>query len=242
MGFENILGGLNTHSILIATGKLVLAALLGGLIGFERETHGQSAGFRTILLISLSSCLMMMISLHMEELFSRLGAESAVRLDPGRIASYTIAGMGFLGAGSIIKGRGTVRGITTATSMWLATGLGLAVGAGYIFPALLTTVISIVILYNLRFFKPSIVRDIYTIMTLRFHCREDQVDALRDILSAYKAVNIVFINYERDVTNKKTTYRIRLFSKADIPWRQISHQILDLPCLEHMTWEESDVP
>ena len=69
---------------------------------------------------------MMLLSLHMEDLYHYLNADSAVRLDPGRIASYAIASMGFLGAGAIIKGKGTVRGITTAAGLWVVTGMGLA--------------------------------------------------------------------------------------------------------------------
>lgn len=239
---EAILGPMDLNSVLTASGKLFLAALMGGLIGFERETHGQSAGFRTILLICLGSCLMMMISLYMQELFSGFGTESAVRLDPARIASYAIAGMGFLGAGSIIQGKGTVRGITTAASMWLSTGIGLAVGAGYLFPAAFATVVSLVILYNLRLFKPRIVRDIYTILTLKFHCEEDQLSTLGEIFADYKNLRMNFINYHRDVAKKVTTYRIRVFSKEDIPWTQIAGKVLDLPCLVEIKWEESDVP
>jgi len=107
--------------------RLAIAAGVGAAIGFEREAHGQAAGLRTFILISVASCLMMMLSLHMEELFQHLGDQSVVRLDPARIASYAIASMGFLGAGAIITGKGSVRGLTTAAGLWLATGLD---GAG----------------------------------------------------------------------------------------------------------------
>src|SRR5512135_2344720 len=113
-------------------GKILLAAILGGAVGFERESHGQAAGFRTNILVCVGACLMMMLSLELEHLFRNLTSETAVRLDPGRIASYAIASMGFLGGGAIIKGKGSVRGLTTAASLWLDTGLGLAVGAGYV--------------------------------------------------------------------------------------------------------------
>ena len=86
--------------------KIVLAGLLGGLVGFEREAHGQAAGFRTYILVALGSCLIMMVSINMETIYRHLGAQSTVRLDPGRIASYALAGMGFLGAGAIITGKG----------------------------------------------------------------------------------------------------------------------------------------
>ena len=128
-------------------GKLLLAAAVGGAIGFEREAHGQAAGFRTYVIVGVASCLMMMLSLHMEELYRTLSDKSVVRLDPGRIASYAIASMGFLGAGAIIKGKGSVRGLTTAAGLSAATGIGLAVGAGYIITALVTTAIILASLY-----------------------------------------------------------------------------------------------
>jgi putative Mg2+ transporter-C (MgtC) family protein len=81
--------------------KIALAGLLGGLVGFEREAHGQAAGFRTYILVAMGCCLIMMVSLHMEALFAHTKADSVVRVDPGRIASYALAGMGFLGAGAI---------------------------------------------------------------------------------------------------------------------------------------------
>jgi putative Mg2+ transporter-C (MgtC) family protein len=90
--------------------RLLIAAGVGAAIGFEREAHGQSAGLRTFILISVGACLMMMLSLHMEELYRGLTDQSVVRLDPARIASYAIASMGFLGAGAIITGKGSVRG------------------------------------------------------------------------------------------------------------------------------------
>ena len=115
----------------LTLGKILIAAILGGAVGFERESHGQAAGFRTNLLVSIGACLMMMLSLEMEQLYRHLDSRAVVRLDPGRIASYAIASMGFLGGGAIIKGKGSVRGLTTAASLWLVTGLGLAVGAGF---------------------------------------------------------------------------------------------------------------
>src|SRR4030042_2995797 len=123
------------QQVLLAFTKLALAALVGGAIGFERETHGEAAGLRTNILVCVGACLMMLLSLYMEELYRHLGSgPSVVRLDPSRIASYAIASMGFLGAGAIITGKGSVRGLTTAAGLWLATGLGLASGAGSLIP------------------------------------------------------------------------------------------------------------
>ena len=131
--------------------------MVGAAIGFEREAHGQAAGLRTFILVSVGACLMMMLSLEMEEIHRHLAVDqSVVRLDPARIASYAIASMGFLGAGAIITGKGSVRGLTTAAGLWLATGLGLAIGAGYLIPALFAAGISLIILYALRLIKKGL--------------------------------------------------------------------------------------
>ena len=225
-------------------GKLLLAAALGGAIGFERESHGQSAGFRTNTLVSVGACLMMMLSLHMEELFHYLDqSKSVVRLDPGRIASYAIASMGFLGAGAIIKGKGTVRGLTTAAGLWLVTGVGLSVGAGYYLPAVYTSLISLLILYNLRFFKFLFTHDTFTILSVTCVSSEKPLKLIREILAGYPSIEIRFTNYRTNVVDKSACYRLRLCSKEDIPWGQIVKRISqEIPGVIEIGWEESDVP
>lgn len=107
-----------------ALGRLALAACFGGLIGLERETHSQPAGLRTHMIVSLGACLMMLVSMHVAGL-------NPVHADPGRIAAQVIAGIGFLGAGAIMRFGMSVKGLTTAASLWTAAGIGLAIGCGY---------------------------------------------------------------------------------------------------------------
>ncbi|MBP8645725.1 MAG: MgtC/SapB family protein [Syntrophobacteraceae bacterium] len=223
--------------------KLSVAAVLGGAVGFERESHGQSAGLRTNVLVSVGSCLLMMLSLHMAALFSDVDATSSVRLDPGRIASYAVAGMGFLGAGAIIKGKGTVRGLTTAAGLWMVTGVGLAVGAGYLLPAIFTATISLLILYNLRHLKAFVRHDIYTVLTLTCQECEASLPCVREVLGTYRGLEVRFINYEYDMVSQTKTFRLRLCSKEDIPCGQIVERLSDrVPGLKYVAWEESDVP
>lgn len=232
------------HDSLEWFGKLLLAAALGGSIGFERESHGQSAGFRTNILVSVGACLMMMVSLHMEELFRHLDqSRSVVRLDPGRIASYAIASMGFLGAGAIIKGSGTVRGLTTAAGLWLVTGVGLSVGAGYYLPAIYTSLISLLILYNLRFFKFLFTHDIFTILSVTCVNSERPLKRMREILIDYPSIEIRFINYRTNLVDGTAIYRLRLCSKEDVPWGLIVGRLSqEIPGVIEIAWEESDVP
>jgi len=223
-------------------GKILLAGLLGGVVGYEREAHGQAAGFRTNIMVALGACLIMMLSLHMEEMFRDLTDRTVVRVDPGRIASYAIAGVGFLGAGSIIKGKGTVRGLTTAAGLWAVTAIGLAVGAGYIFPAIATTLVAMPILYNFRrILRPVIVHDLYTILTIVCRCHRGVLKDIREILSQHKSIQIKAVNYYQELP-EGLTYRIRLLSKDDIPRGKIITELLAIPGLVRISWEEADVP
>lgn len=108
--------------------RLALGAVYGGVIGFERQIHGRPAGFRTQMLVCIASVLLMEVS----ELGRIYGAQDAsfIRLDPGRIAAGAITGIGFLGAGVIIKMGVTVQGLTTAACLWMVAAIGLALGAG----------------------------------------------------------------------------------------------------------------
>ncbi|WP_428987004.1 MgtC/SapB family protein [Virgibacillus pantothenticus] len=154
--------------------RVLVALFLSGLIGFERELKNHSAGFRTHILVGVGSCLMMLLSLFGFEFF--LEEYDNIRFDPARIPSYVISGIGFLGAGTIIVYGGTIRGLTTAASIWTVAGLGLVVGAGMYAAAVLTTAIillSLIFLNNFeRLFrrgKSSHVIQIVTVPDLPVH-------------------------------------------------------------------------
>lgn len=222
--------------------RLVIAAVISGAIGFEREAHGQAAGLRTNILVGVGACLMMMLSLEMEALYRHLSVDqSVVRLDPARIASYAIASMGFLGAGAIITGKGTVRGLTTAAGLWLVTGIGLAIGAGYLIPAIFATLVSLMILYVLRRLKPVFSHDEHTILTLKYDRQAKPLDRIRQILSDHE-VAIQFINYQVELPANVTTYRLRLKSKDDLAWGNIVKHIVNTTGLQEIAWQEGEVP
>jgi putative Mg2+ transporter-C (MgtC) family protein len=222
--------------------RLILAALLGAAIGFERESHGQAAGIRTNLLVTVGSCLLMMLSLHMEEIFHYLNANSVVRIDPARIASYAIASMGFLGAGAIIKGKGSVRGLTTAAGLWLVTGIGLAVGAGYFLPAVFSTFLSLLILYGLRRLKHIYPRDVYTILTMTFNEKDSPLENIKKVFTDYQGIHIQFINFKENFLSQTITYRLRLLSKEHLPWGEIVKNLKGIKGLQEISWEEGVVP
>jgi putative Mg2+ transporter-C (MgtC) family protein len=126
----------------IAVFELLLAALLTGLIGMERERKQRDAGFRTHILVGTGSCLFTILS----ELAFPGG-------DPGRVASQILPGLGFLGAGAILKGDRTIHGLTTAASLWITAALGMAVGTGSWFLAICSTLIIWFVLVILHRFE-----------------------------------------------------------------------------------------
>ena len=117
--------------------KLVLAIALGGLIGLEREASQKPAGFRTNILVCVGSTMMMTLAVLLVQ--SKGGSPDTLV----RMAAGVITGMGFLGAGTILQARGTIAGLTTASTLWLVAGLGLVIGAGYYVPALIFTALTI---------------------------------------------------------------------------------------------------
>ncbi|MEH7235987.1 MgtC/SapB family protein [Bacillus sp. JJ1562] len=131
--------------------RIFMAALLCGLVGLEREVHKHPAGFRTHLLVGVGSCLMMLMSIYGFQPYLEMSTN--VRFDPARIPSYVISGIGFLGAGTILVRDATVRGLTTAASIWVVAGLGLIIGLGMYAPAILTTIVVLLSLIFLNRFE-----------------------------------------------------------------------------------------
>ncbi|NQT95074.1 MAG: MgtC/SapB family protein [Candidatus Omnitrophica bacterium] len=116
--------------------RLLFAALLGGIVGFEREINEKAAGFRTHILVCLGSCVIMLTSMHIFDIYRGLAD-----VDPGRIAAQVVTGVGFLGAGTIIRSRASIVGLTTAASLWSIAGVGLAIGSGLYIVAVAATIL-----------------------------------------------------------------------------------------------------
>ena len=126
--------------------RLVLSMILGGLIGYERELTNRPAGLRTHILVTVGSCLVMILSIYG---FTGLGPNGG-NGEPARLAAQVVSGIGFLGAGTIMREGTTVSGLTTAASIWICGGIGLAIGSGFYFAALITTVIALFSLVGIR--------------------------------------------------------------------------------------------
>lgn len=141
----NFSGGVVGNLLLIVL-SLLMAALLSGVLGFEREYHGHAAGLRTHLLVAIGSALVMIISIYG---FSYWDTHGGTR-DPARLAAQVITGIGFLGAGTIVQNGVSVKGLTTATTIWVAMAIGLACGSGNFIIAIVATIISVIALVSMR--------------------------------------------------------------------------------------------
>jgi putative Mg2+ transporter-C (MgtC) family protein len=131
--------------------RLLLSVVFSGLIGIERQIHRRTAGLRTHILVCLGSCLIMLTSLYLFDIY-----KDEVPLDPGRIAAGVITGIGFLGAGAIIRERERVSGLTTAASLWVVAGVGLAVGCGFYIAGIFTTILALTALLFLRYLEAKV--------------------------------------------------------------------------------------
>lgn len=136
--------------------RLFLAVVLGGLIGLEREQHSHAAGFRTHILVCLGSALIMLLSAYG---FSAFIDEENVRIDPARLAAQVISGIGFLGAGTILRNGLSISGLTTAASLWVVAAIGLSVGAGFYLAAVIACVMVLISLYVLHIVERKFLRN-----------------------------------------------------------------------------------
>jgi putative Mg2+ transporter-C (MgtC) family protein len=209
-------------------GRLLLGTLLGGGIGLERQVHGRPAGFRTHLLVCVASVLLMIVS---QSLGGGPGGE-AYRFDPGRLAAGAITGVGFLGAGVILKSGLNVHGLTTAACLWIVSAIGLAVGSGLHLAALLGFAITLGSLWLLRYVEERIPRLAYKQVTVVAD-RETSEDQLRAAVTAH-GPSITQLDYELDVGSGRMTYSITIASEHRIFEREIVDALARLPAVRHI--------
>jgi len=165
--------------------RLVAALAAGGLIGLERSHRGRPAGFRTHALVCLASSLLMLITVYESHWFPR-DAAARVVVDPTRMAQGIMTGIGFVGAGAIIKEGFSVRGLTTAASIWITAAIGILTGVGFYVAALLGTVLTLGTLSAFRWIEARLPTEAYAVFTVRF-AREEAMSeaALRQLVQQH---------------------------------------------------------
>jgi putative Mg2+ transporter-C (MgtC) family protein len=212
---------IDTNEILL---RLALGAVFGGIIGYERQAHGRPAGFRTQMLVCIASVLIMIVS----EYYHHLGVHdsSYVRIDPGRIAAGAITGVGFLGAGVIVKMGASVQGLTTAACLWVVSAIGLALGCGLYVAASATfglTLFSLTVLRAVESKTASLIFK-YLSITAGEGCDEGYILA---VLERHGA-DIHKTDYERDLIRDERVFRYTVAIKDNVQIKEVCDELSEL--------------
>ncbi|HLL19116.1 MAG TPA: MgtC/SapB family protein [Rubrivivax sp.] len=200
--------GLSIPSQYIETVVHLLGAVLaGGLIGLERSFHGRPAGFRTHTLVCLASSLLMLVTLFQGTWFLSTSPDT-VRVDPTRMAQGIMTGIGFLGAGVIFKEGLSVRGLTTAASIWITAAIGVLIGVGLYFAAFAATVLTLGVLGMFRVIENSMPSNLFAHHVIRF--RRSQVMSEADLRKMLQdcGFSIANLSYRLDGGDDAFEYRM----------------------------------
>jgi putative Mg2+ transporter-C (MgtC) family protein len=173
----------------------------------------------------------MMLSQYMYDLYPGQNSNSILRLDPGRIAAMSITGIGFLGAGAIIKSKGHVRGLTTAACLWMVAAVGLAVGCGFYLPAVVATAIAMFSLMGLRFLERHFRKDWYRKLILSFDGLEDQMPGIIKVMDNHK-VWILRMGLHQNLKGNETGYELELKMRENIFKHDLISDLSRIPGLK----------
>jgi putative Mg2+ transporter-C (MgtC) family protein len=190
--------------------RLLLGAIIGGVIGFEREIHGRAAGFRTQLIVCVAAVLIMIVSQNYY--FYIQDVDSSLRIDPARISAGALIGIGFLGSGVIIKSGYAVRGLTTAASIWIVSAIGLAIGGGLYFEGTVTAAITIIALIALRIIEKRIKTVRFKSITISISPVENAEEIIESVFAEY-GIHILSTNYEKSNAGSELTYSFTVWTK-----------------------------
>lgn len=221
--------------------RLGLAVIFGGAVGFERETQNLPAGFRTHILVCMGATLIMMVSAY------GFTGPLSETVDPSRIAASVVTGIGFLGAGTILRQRGSIRGLTTAASIWAVSAIGLAVGIGFYFGALLATFVVLLILLVFgrldRVFLSS-----YRVKRLTLRML-DQAGLLNEIAGIFNNLKINIQKIELDGGSvrselEEATIEIEftLVVPLNFDHNRLFQRLASLEGIQQVCWQGEEVP
>ena len=175
--------------------RLLSAITAGGLVGLERELRGRQAGFRTYMLVCLGSCVVMVVSTRFAHFQFHAPPGTNINVDPARIAYGVMTGIGFLGAGVIVHGKGSVRGLTTAAGIWCIAGVGLAIGFGLYLFGLLAAILMLIALWLLDYVEDALPKVRYRTVTLRTDWR---TNCISDCVKRFKKAGFKIIDVRFD--------------------------------------------
>jgi putative Mg2+ transporter-C (MgtC) family protein len=206
---------------------LLFALVAGSLIGFERSYHGRPAGFRTHALVCLSSSLLMLVTVYQWRWFTPMLSER-ISLDPTRMAQGIMTGIGFLGAGVIFKEALSVRGLTTAASIWITAAIGILAGIGFYFPAIVATLLTLGTLSVFRLVEMRMPVLFFAHFTVRFPSSDAMPEPQLRSLVAEHHFSIANLNYRLDRDDSFFEYRMVIRSHQSDNARRLAEALTRL--------------
>lgn len=212
--------------------RLLLALLFGGMIGLERSYHGRPAGFRTHALVCLSSSLLMLVSVYEAIWFRQAHDGVRVALDPTRVAQGIMTGIGFIGAGAIIKEGLTVRGLTTAASIWMTAAIGVLVGIGFYYPAVVSTGLTLGTLSVFRWIESKVPVQFYAQFVVRFAQEAIMPETELRTLVAKHQFSIANLSYRFDKIEGFFEYRMIIRTGGSKNARALAETLSGLPSVK----------
>jgi putative Mg2+ transporter-C (MgtC) family protein len=217
---------------------LAAALVAGGAIGIERSLHGRPAGFRTHALVSLASSLLMLLPLYQRDWFPADG--DVVRIDPTRMAQGIMTGIGFLGAGVIFKEGLSVRGLTTAASIWITAAIGVLMGSGLYYPAFAGTVLTLGVLAAFRWIENRLPSHQFAHHRVRF-AREDVMpeQAVRDLLGGH-GFSVSRLTYRLTDAGTMFEYRMMIRTSDDENFTRLARALAALPSVREFDLSPSN--
>jgi putative Mg2+ transporter-C (MgtC) family protein len=207
--------------------RLAAALAVGGLIGLERSYHGRAAGFRTHALVCLSTSLLMLVTVYEAQWFPA-AAQVRVTLDPTRMAQGIMTGIGFLGAGAIVRDGVSVRGLTTAASIWITAAIGILVGVGFYLPALAATALTLGTLSLFRWIENRIPVQFYGQFVVRFAQSAAMPEAEVRRLVVSHGFKITKLTYRLDQEAAWFEYGMTLHARGSDKARALSETLTQL--------------
>ena len=204
--------------------RLLAAVLVGGLIGLERSYHGRPAGFRTHTLVCTASALLMLVTVY-EALWFTPQISVRVALDPTRMAQGIMTGIGFLGAGVIVKEGITVRGLTTAASIWITSAIGILMGIGFYFPAAIATALTLGVLSLFRWIESQMPIQAFSHFSVRFLRDEVMSESeLRELIGSHDC-KLASLAYRLSSEGKFFEYRGVISTQEEANVRKLSETL-----------------
>lgn len=217
--------------------RLALAILLGGTIGLERESRGRPAGLRTHILVCLGATIIMIASARMAILSQALPPASRIQVDPGRIAAGIVTGIGFLGAGAIIRIGDLVRGLTTAGCIWFVAALGITIGQGLYALAVVSTVLALAVLLALtqveKRIQPIVYRSIVVIAAL---AQAEMIEKHCRTLLQERSIRVQDIANRLSVAEDRAEVTFKISLRHHLQSRELLQAVLALQGVTEVRW------